>query len=182
MRLTKIEEPSLVSIEMNTSQINMCLQHVPGFIGTFPCNMIPRVERVPSIFVVNTARIEGSNKRRVVPGKHWVVLFIHKDRKCEYFDSFGMQPLQKDIVSYISYSCKKLKYNTQLLQDPLSRTCGVYCIDYIVQRSKGTSLKKYLAQFTSDTSTNDRLVVDRTTCLLSARRLSLRLNLKSLLA
>lgn len=168
---------------MITNEINECLKGVKGFVGTFPCNEIPVVPFRPAYYVVNTAPLKPViNVNSVVSGKHWVALMFKDGGSCEYFDSYGMPPNQADIVTFVSTNCKKtFKYNTQMLQDPLSRVCGVYCIDYILNRSKGIKLESYLGSFTADYRVNDRRALERVTCQLSARRPSLRLNLKTLL-
>lgn len=171
---------------MNTREINSILHSVPGFVGTFPCNFLKSTNKRPALYVINTAKLSKRNleesQNSVVPGKHWVVLIIKKDGKAEYFDSYGFPPTQPDIVRFIEeHSKQRVKWSTQMLQDPLSRVCGVYCVDYIQQRSSGVAMKQYLAQFTTDTQLNDQKVVERVTCRLSAQRPSLLLNLKSLL-
>lgn len=168
---------------MITNEINECLRGVNGFVGTFPCNKIPVAAFRPAFYVINTARWEHTNETsRVISGKHWVALMLKEGGSCEYFDSYGMAPNQVDIVMFVSTNCTKtFKYNTQMVQDPNSRVCGVYCIDYILARSAGTKLEKYLGSFTSNHKLNDEQAVDRVTCLLSARRRSLRLNLKALI-
>ena len=159
---------------MITSEINKCLRGVNTFGGTHACNRIPDPVSLPIAFVVNTAPLTESQLRsrsHVVSGKHWVVLILHESLKGEYFDSFGVAPSQPDIVSYFARNCKTLKYNTRLLQDPLSTTCGVWCIDYVMQRMKvHLTMRKYLSSFPGDPTLSDRLVVDRVTCGLSAQQ------------
>lgn len=166
---------------MITNEINQCLKRVKGFVGTFPCNEIPPPKSYPSHYVINTARLDAKERRPIVEGKHWVVLTLKTSGTCEYFDSFGVQPTQPDIVNFISEHCNKnLKYNTQMIQNPLSRACGVYCVDYILARAAGVSVREYLRRFTPDLLSNDELVVTRVLCQLSALPPHLRSKLKSL--
>ena len=167
---------------MITSDINKCLLDVPSFRGTYACNRIPDPSTLPSAFVINTAPITSTSrvtKRNVVEGKHWVVLILHATGKAEYFDSFGVGPTQSNIVEYIARHSKSLKFNNRLLQNPFSRTCGVWCIDYVLQRMKNNvSQRNYLTSFPADPLLSDRQVVNQVTCVLSARQQQLASSIK----
>lgn len=168
---------------MITSEINKCLRGVTTYVGAFACNQIPEPARLPAAFVVNTAPLTATDQRSrasVVSGKHWVVIILHDGNKAEYFDSFGVPPCQSNIVEYLANHSNKLKFNSRMLQDPLSSTCGVWCIDYIIQRMKmKVPMRKYLSSFTGDPAISDRLVVERVTCGLSARQRSLASSVRS---
>lgn len=170
---------------MITSDINKCLRGVTSYCGAHPCNSIPDPVSLPAAFVVNTAPLTAADKRSnepVISGKHWVVLVLHNSSKAEYFDSFGVPPNQSDIVNYISTHSTTLKFNSRLLQDPLSSACGVWCIDYIIQRMKlNVPMRKYLSSFPGDPTLSDRLVVDRVACGLSARQRQLVLSVRNCL-
>lgn len=168
---------------MDTRQINRSLKRVKGFQGTFPCNHIPNLPRnglkTTIYFVLNTARYirkkdKNHSKSKTVAGKHWVVLVIHPSHKAEYYDSFGLPPEQHDIREYITNNCANgCTYNTQMTQNPLSRTCGVHCIDFIISRSSGISLRDYVTDFRTNLIENDQLVVKRVHEYLSNMKLNL---------
>lgn len=148
---------------MNTFEINACLKKIKHFAGTFPCNFIPSDFRIPTFFVVNTSPwVENKSGQQ---GVHWVAIYIPVNKKAIYFDSFGIPPLQRDIVSFLENNCHNgFKHNTQSLQSPQSGVCGVYCVDFINQISKGKGLREYLRDFKTDLDFNDNLVVERVGC------------------
>lgn len=165
---------------MNTIQINEYLKEIKSFGGTFPCNFIPHPRRKPASFVVNLDRYDS--KKTGLQGSHWVVILIQRDGAGIYFDCSGMPPMQPDILKFLESNCPHgFKFSNQTLQDPTSDVCGVYCIDFIYAIARGASLKQYLSGFTSSYPLNDRLVVDRVTCLSSTSQRRSALNLKTLL-
>lgn len=164
---------------MDTNEINKCLEKTKGFIGTFPCNMIPEPTSGQCYFVVNTSPwVEGKSK---VQGSHWVAIVCKTEGKAIYFDSFGLPPLEKNIVRFLGTFCKRsYKYNTQSLQSPYSSVCGAYCIDFIQQIEAGASLRSYVSEFTSNPLDNDKIVITRT-CQSLTQQSRLRSKLKTLL-
>jgi hypothetical protein len=52
---------------MNTFEINNYLKNFPQFKGTYPRDMLPKINHLPSGIVINT---DPSNK----PGEHWVAM------------------------------------------------------------------------------------------------------------
>lgn len=71
--------------------------------------------------------------------------------KFEYFDSFGLPIRHAEIANFFEkHSSKPYTYNNQILQDFLSRVCGLYAI-YTTVLCQFSSAKKWL---------NDRLVYD----------------------
>lgn len=169
---------------MNTLQINKCLDGIGSFGGAHACNMIPTPKLLPVYYIVNTKplTIDDRKKSGVIDGEHWIVIRLNKDGKCEYFDSFGLPPHHGEITAYLSKHCSKgVKYGNLMLQNPFSRTCGVWCLDFIIQKEFGRSTAHYLSDFKTDLEANDRLVVKRTQCLLSAPLRLLNLNLKTFL-
>lgn len=134
---------------MNTGQIDLVLHAlVPGYCNTYSADMIPETKR-PCYFVVNT---HPSRKR----GEHWVAIILLPSRGAEFFDSFGMLP-RNTIAKYLNKQGVWVR-NASSLQDPLSRTCGLFCCVYIYQRSKGFSFKQFLDQFGSNKERNETII------------------------
>lgn len=168
---------------MNTNEINFFLKNTYGFKGIYPCNMIPKVNCRPAIYVINTSPVTPSQirKKGVIAGEHWVVVALTRSHKAVYFDSFGFPPKEPDIINFVADNSNSLRYNTRMLQNPTSRVCGVYCVDFVLQLSKGVSLRAYISGFKNDLYHNDKEVVERLICLLSTRHRSLKSKLKKLL-
>ena len=127
---------------MNGRQLTQRLLNDPyarrTFRGVFPRDRLPlRVNtRRPSAYVINTDRQEG-------PGEHWAVVWFDGRGRGEYFDSFGLPAVYRDIEDFILRHCQSYLYNQRVLQDPLSSTCGLYCMYYvarIAQTSLGSSV------------------------------------------
>lgn len=57
------------------------------FVGYFPCDELPSLDRKPAAFVINT---ETSAK----PSKHFVASIIFNDGSGEYFDPYGFLPMK----------------------------------------------------------------------------------------
>ena len=95
------------------------------------------------------------------PGTHWVA-YRNIDKYCEYFDSFGlMMPLE--VKKYMATSGKQLEYSGDEIQERDSVLCGYWCLYYLLERQKGTSILNTIhnAEFDrSDTSVNDRFIIN----------------------
>lgn len=130
---------------MNGRQLTQRLLNDPyarrTFRGVFPRDRLPlRVNtRRPSAYVINTERQEG-------PGEHWVVVSFDGRERGEYFDSFGLPAVYRDIEDFI-FHCQSYRYNQHVLQDPPSSTCGLYCMYYVLKKSRGFSMERLLSTF-----------------------------------
>lgn len=134
---------------MNTRQIDLVLHAlVPGYCNTHSADTIPGAKR-PCYFVINT----HPSRRR---GEHWVAIILLPSRGAEFFDSFGMQP-RNTIAKYLNNQGVWVR-NDSSLQDPLSRTCGLFCCVFIYQRSKGMTFKQFLDQFGTNEEKNESII------------------------
>jgi hypothetical protein len=92
---------------MNTSEISRVLHRdqvlQQMLIGVFPIDRIPPPTSVPAAFVVNL-------DTHTQPGSHWVALFIDRNYKCEFFDSYGLEP-NKQMLQYINKYFSAFKHN-----------------------------------------------------------------------
>ena len=106
-------------------------------------------------YIVNTDLSED-------PGEHWIAVYF-RDKRVIYFDSYGLPPDERYILPFIRRNSNGWIQNTEMLQDPLSRTCGMWCIYIIYQLNRGHDLKtaiyKELKGTGKDLSQNDRDVV-----------------------
>ena len=93
------------------------------------------------------------------PGEHWVAVYF-RDNRVIYFDSYGMSPDKDYILPFIKRNSSGWIQNTEMLQDPWSKTCGMWCIYIIHQLNRGYDLKtaihKELKGTGEDLSQNDR--------------------------
>ena len=146
---------------MDTLQINNLLAKVPGYVGCFACNQIPHVSARPALFVVNTDPAE-------LRGQHWVAIALLREGAGEYFDSFGLPPLQQEIAKYMAEQCAVWRYSPRVLQHPFAITCGLYACAFVRTRAAGQSYLSFLAHFGRDLDSNEKTII----CL--TQRLQLR--------
>lgn len=133
---------------MDTQQVNCLLTDIPEFVGTFACNLIPNPQTLPAAYVVNTGRVRlrKTTKNRdqiIVDGEHWVTIILKDTGKADFFDSYGLPPTEPEMIDFIQRNSESgVRYSTQMLQNPASRLCGAYCVDYIRQRLVKMCLRK----------------------------------------
>ena len=89
------------------------------------------VDTYPAAIVCNT---HDSDR----PGEHWVAMYVDNERRGDYFDSYGLQPLQS----------------------PLSTVCGQYCVAFLMFRCRDASMNAFTRLFTTDLVANDCRVFD----------------------
>ena len=97
---------------MNTQEIsdywNMDPECSKMFYGVYPANKIPKLRSLPALIVCNT---DTSSKR----GEHWIVLYVDKNRRGEYFDSFGICPFEHFKI-FLDENCTALIWNERQIQ------------------------------------------------------------------
>mgnify|MGYP003383842641 CR=1 FL=1 len=73
-------------------------------------------------------------------GSHWV-LFLIRDKKALYIDSFACKPSSEVIDFCLKYSLQ-LGYSNYICQKLVSSRCGIYCIQGLkyLQKTNGSNL------------------------------------------
>ena len=98
------------------------------FLGTFPADRIPRVNKFPASFVVN---MDNSDKL----GSHWVAMYIPSRNTIYYYDSFGIKPSNPNIRRYL----RRFKHpfeNKITFQSLITDICGYYVMYFIYMSSR----------------------------------------------
>ena len=90
-------------------------------------------------YIVNTER---SNKA----GEHWVAVIFNNNDNVLYFDSYGLPPLETEIINFLNNHSSSWRYNRQRLQSLQSKVCGLYCIFTLDAAARGYNIQKYLQQ------------------------------------
>ena len=132
---------------MNTTKIERLLANQAGFQGVFSSDKLPQK---PRLLVCNT---DPSWR----PGEHWIAIYVDKNGRGEYFDSFGRKP-NKHFERYLNNNCASWTFNKKRLQSRISSFCGYYCCLFVILRCKGFDMTKIVGMFTNDTGYNDWLV------------------------
>ena len=134
---------------LSESDINNMLREVKIFRGTYPSNLLPlRSKGKTQAFVINTDRDH-------LPGSHWVGLIL-SGGKCHYFDSFGRENLNLDILNALKdVGIKRYHFNSKQIQPVYSDKCGFYCMAFILSYCHGISYRKFIDIFSDDLEKND---------------------------
>lgn len=124
------------------------------FKGVYSIDQISKIKKISyGIIVVNT---DPSN----LPGHHWFAISIHsKKQPAELFDSFGRKLTDIHIQKFIEkHTNGKTVYNKKIIQHPFSSLCGYYCCMYVLYKSLGLSMTKFVDQFGENLQKNDKLI------------------------
>ena len=89
-------------------------------------------------------------------GFHWVSTYV-KDNVINYFDSFGMPPIQ-ELVDHAKRKNLTLLHQDQQIQNLYSSVCGYYVLYFLNEMHKGVDYLDLLEPFTRDTKYNDDLI------------------------
>lgn len=118
----------LLLLIFSTFQIDTILKRELGknFIGVYPLERLPDYLQNGS-YVINT---HTSN----LNGEHWIAIFIKKDI-IRVFDPMGLfyPPL---LVQKLEKMYQCIEYNHDKYQNPLTFTCGQYCIEWLKSQYK----------------------------------------------
>lgn len=143
---------------MNTLDIYRSLSSHPltkiHFSGVFASDRLPRCTLPrPSICIAN-ADVSS------LPGSHWLGFFIPDDaeQSVEYFDSYGLRPINKFFVRFLMRHSRLCVYNNRVLQSLNSDTCGKFVCLFLLYRCMGFSIRSFLKLFTKDLIQNERIV------------------------
>ena len=139
-------------MELNTSQLIKILQADPQvkvcFLGVFARDQLPLRIKFPSCFVVNT---DKSNER----GEHWLAFYYDKNKKLDFFDSYGNHPEFFKLEKYVKQTSTSFNFNSQQLQSFSSKICGYYCIFFLLHRARNVPMGEFLAKFSRHDLIND---------------------------
>ena len=90
-----------------------------GFNRVYSRNNLPNLKK--GAYVVNLDHSENT-------GTHWVVIFV-REGEVIYSDSFGVEPIPKEIMEKTGN--KNIKTNIFRIQSFDSIMCGYFCISFI---------------------------------------------------
>ena len=90
-------------------------------------------------------------------GAHWVALYV-QNNNINYFDSFGVKHIPKEIIKFIEN--RNIKTSIFRIQAYDSIMCGYFCIAFIDCMFKGKSLTDYTNPFSpNDFKKNDDTIL-----------------------
>ena len=110
------------------------------FIGVFSIDTLPtKIPSYPAALIINS---DPSH----LPGQHWVALFLESKAIAEYFDPYGLSPID-DIFKFSKRVSRTLIFNKWWIQHPVSSNCGLYCIYFLVARTGGVKFEDFIHYF-----------------------------------
>lgn len=137
---------------MNTEELERTLKGDKWiravFRGVYAKDMLLDAERRrPGLYICNT---ENSDEA----GEHWIAIYLPKQGRAEYFDSFGRDATEEMKI----FLGREWIYNNRIVQSPFSTVCGHHVLHYAFFRCRGVSYQKILARYGPNVTENDRLV------------------------
>jgi len=116
--------------ELNNIQLNKILKHdmctSRYFLGVFSNDNLPKkIKNYPSIFIINTSP-------SYIQEGHWLAVFISKNKQLYFFDSYGLHPKFYKLNKYFNSISRKFTYNKTQFQSFFSKTCGYFCLIFIL--------------------------------------------------
>lgn len=85
-------------------------------------------------------------------GTHWVA-YRNIDNLVEYFDPFGLR-MPNEALKYFLTAGKPVEYSIDEIQNRSTVLCGYWCLYYLLERQKGSSILEVIhnPHFDSDNS------------------------------
>ena len=137
---------------MNTKRISEILSRDrrtrDAFRGVYPRDGLPTTATTDSLYVCNT---DPSDR----PGGHWVTIHFDRNKRAEYFDSFGLPPVFAEFEQFMNDNSKFWLHNKRVVQDVYSSACGHHCIFFAVHRCIGFDMGAISNMHTDNTDFND---------------------------
>ena len=157
---------------MNTSQLeNFVASDVrtsEKFRGVLTADALPRQPcsgQTDAAYIVNT---DPFGK----PGEHWVAFYVDpRLHRVEFFDSFAASSPSVYNTAWTKWARTKalcgtarpvcLLQSRRVIQSANSATCGLYCLYYLVRRSRGTTLEQIVNELSASgaRTLNDRQIL-----------------------
>ena len=107
-----------MKIEMYTIQLSRILNNIPVKGEVCAKDLPDRKPIHTKAYIVNTDLSDD-------PGEHWVAVYF-RDNRVIYFDSYGMSQDNDYILPFIKRNSSGWIQNTEMLQDPWNKTCGMW--------------------------------------------------------
>lgn len=107
-----------------------------------------KIEPKPAAYVFNT------QPSHVCFG-HWIGVYIRKNGKAIFFDSFGRSPENLGFLQFLEKHAKTWQYNNKCVQSMVSGVCGQHVICFFLYIQK---MSAWLKLFQSSLIINDETV------------------------
>ena len=116
---------------------------ISRYHGVFSCDNIPFCDKDIFLFVANLSKYGHA-------GTHFVAVCINSKTKiAEYFDPFGHECENPDILKYMQNYVTKVQGPMFQVQSYLSDFCGIHCIAYMFSKQLKTPITRFLKMYSS---------------------------------
>jgi len=119
------------------------------FLNVFPRDELPTsIQSYPCSLIINTDTVN-------LRGKHWVAVYINRNRVAEYFDSLNQPPLHDISIWMNRFSWTRKKVTSFPLQSNRSLMCGGYVLYFVNERPLKSDYKSVIRLFSRNCAKND---------------------------
>ena len=137
--------------------LNSFLKRAPHYLGCYSDDEIAKLVLKPPCYLI--VNIDKSSQ----PGTHWIALGIFSNLIEVFdplgFDIFSWPSLPHGLLSFLhKISFRKRVKVIPRVQSKKSTLCGLFCVFYIMLRSK-FSLSSIIGYFSSALVSNDRILI-----------------------
>lgn len=130
-------------------------KHCKHFLGVFPCNIHPQVNKN----IKNFSLIFNESKHNE-DGTHFIAIFL-SNNKLFYFDSLGLKCENEYILKFLKKFEKDIIENKKQIQSYNSIFCGYFCLAFVTFMTKYNDLNKFLNIFNEkNLKLNDKIIVE----------------------
>lgn len=142
---------------MNSIEINKIMNGEnwrKNYGGIYPCDRLPQnlCRKCNFGIICNLSKSTSL-------GTHWIAIFMPEEGEClEYFDSYGIPPNNKYLLSFLEKNNQSYCYNKGQIQNFGSDECGEYCIFFLLLRFSGIEFNTIINIFSNDLEQNDNFI------------------------
>ena len=130
-------------------EIKAYYKNEPRFNGVFSRDNLPNT-------IKNGAYVINLDEYHDI-ATHWVAMYVN-NKTATYFDSFGVEPISKEIIEFIGN--KNIITNIYRIQAYDSTMCRYFCIGFINFMFNGNSLTDYTNLYSpNDFKKNDDIIL-----------------------
>jgi len=134
---------------------NLGKKHCKYFLGVFPCNVQPKINKNTKNFslIFNESKHDED-------GTHFIAIYS-RDNTIYYFDSLGLKCENEYILKFMNQFGRNIIQNDKQIQSYNSIFCGYFCLSFITFMTKHDNVKKFLNIFNDkNLKLNDKIVVE----------------------
>ena len=137
-------------ITITNFEIQKYYQNEPRFNGVFSIDNLPKIK--------DGAYVKNLDEYSDI-GTHWVALYV-QNNNVTYFDSFGVEHIPKEIITFIDRSLS-ITTNIFRIQAYDSIICGYFCIGFIDFMLSGKTLTEFTYLFSPNNyKENDNIILN----------------------